>query len=536
MIDTNTKTISPKQKINMLSTRQQSLFLAVIAVFSIAQSACFSKKKSVIIQDETDVDEVEPIELKISDVKQIGGQATDGPIVKSNPIFKNADWVNNAVIYEVNVRQYTQEGTFKAFQKHIPRLQNLGVDILWFMPLQPIGKKNRKGDLGSYYSISNYTGINPEFGDINDFKAVVDQAHKAGMKVILDWVGNHTAWDHPWITEHPDWYQHDDSGKIKTPWDWTDVAQLNYKNPELRKEMIKQMQYWLDLGLDGFRCDVCFLVPVDFWEEARIALENKAGKKLFMLAEMEWNPDIDPNPARYMNQAFDAYYAWNYHGKSAELAKGKITAADFIKSIDEMRSKFPKGSLAMHFITNHDENTWNGTVEEKYGEKWKLFSMLNYTLSSSIPLIYSGEEANNKKRLEFFKKDPIPSWSDTSRYAWYRSMNALKHTHPALLNVDGIPMEIISSPTAVAEGMSSGVFIFKKTYQQKSVLVMCNLSDEPAPIALNQSGWSKGITSQQILIGDRFQTTSVKDTLSVSEPDIQSNIHLQPWGFVIIGQ
>lgn len=196
-------------------------------------------------------------------------------------------------------------------------------------------------------------------------------------------------------------------GELK-PRGRTDVAQLNYKNPALRKEMINQMLFWLDLGLDGFRCDVCFLVPADFWEEARIALESKAGKQLFMLAEMEWNPDIDPNPARYMNQAFDAYYAWNYHGKSADLAKGKITAADFIKSIEEMRSRFPKGSLAMHFITNHDENTWNGTVEEKYGEKWKLFSMLNYTLSGSIPLIYSGEEANNKKRLEFFKRIQLP--------------------------------------------------------------------------------------------------------------------------------
>ena len=190
----------------------------------------------------------------------------------------------------------------------------------------------------------------------------------------------------------------------------------------------------------------------------------------------------------------------------------------------------------MHFITNHDENTWNGTVEEKYGEKWKLFSMLNYTLSGSIPLIYSGEEANNKKRLEFFKKDPITSWSDTSRYSWYRTMNALKHNHPALINADGIPMEVITSPQSPAEGMSNGMYIFKKTYQQKSILVMCNLSDEPSPIALNQSGWSKGIASQQILIGDRYQTTSANNKLSVSEPDILSSIHLMPWGFVIIGQ
>ncbi len=499
-------------------------------------SACFSKTKFPPPLQESKEVIAPDINPKEGVVLDIGGKATDGPFIKSNPILKNADWVNNAVIYEVNTRQYTQEGTFKSFQKHIPRLQNLGVDILWFMPIQPIGKKNRKGELGSYYSISNYTGINPEFGDLNDFKAVIEQAHQAGMKVILDWVGNHTAWDHPWITQHPDWYQHDDSGRIKTPWDWTDVAQLNYKNPELRKEMIKQMQFWSDLGLDGFRCDVCFLVPVDFWEEARLALEAKAGRKLFMLAEMEWNTDIDPNPGRYMDKAFDAYYAWNYHSKSAELAQGKITAADFLKSIDEMRSKFPKGSLAMQFITNHDENTWNGTVEEKYGDKWKLFSMLNYTYSASIPLIYSGEEANNKKRLEFFKKDPITSWSDTSRYGWYRSLNTLKHNHPALINAGGIPMEIISSPTAVANGMGSNILIFKKTYQQKSILVICNLRNEPSYIDVVYHFGTTGISPKQVLLGDRFHTTSVKNPQSATEPEFLSNIHLQPWGFVVIGQ
>ncbi len=520
----------------MITSNHRTPLSLSLCTLCLLLSACFSKTKFPPPPQESNQVIAPDINPKEGEVLDIGGKATDGPFIKSNPILKNADWVNNAVIYEVNTRQYTQEGTFKSFQKHIPRLQNLGVDILWFMPIQPIGKKNRKGELGSYYSISNYTGINPEFGDLNDFKAVVDQAHQAGMKVILDWVGNHTAWDHPWITQHPDWYQHDDSGRIKTPWDWTDVAQLNYKNPELRKEMIKQMQFWLDLGLDGFRCDVCFLVPVDFWEEARLALEAKAGKKLFMLAEMEWNTDIDPNPGRYMDKAFDAYYAWNYHSKSAELAQGKITAAEFLKSIDEMRSKFPKGSLAMQFITNHDENTWNGTVEEKYGDKWKIFSMLNYTYSASIPLIYSGEEANNKKRLEFFKKDPITSWSDTSRYAWYRSLNALKHNHPALINAGGIPMEIISSPTAVAEGMGSNILIFKKTYQQKSILVICNLGDEPSPIDVVHQFGTTGISTKQILLGDRFQTTSKKNSLSASEPEFLSNIHLQPWGFVVIGQ
>lgn len=447
------------------------------------------------------------------------------------------NWAKSAVIYEVNTRQYTQEGTFNAFAKHLPRLKNLGVDVLWFMPIQPIGVKNRKGELGSYYSISNYTGVNTEYGNIEDFKAIIKTAHQMGMKVILDWVGNHTAWDHPWIQEHPNWYVHNDSGKIVTPWDWTDVAQLDYSNKELRAAMIEQMRYWLDLGLDGFRCDVSFLVPVSFWNEARESLTHFGNVKvisngteetrdIFMLAEMEWNTDKEANPAKYMYQAFDAYYAWTFHGKAAELAKGKIDAKTFLEITTEMRQRFPHNSMPMTFITNHDENSWNGTVNEKFGDKWKLFSALCYTYPNGIPMIYSGEEANNPKRLEFFKKDPI-KWGDTSRFAWYRFMNNLKETHPAL-HSSVSSSRVVTSPMKPAEGMSAGMYIYTLTdeYTKKSITVVANLSDEAGPIDLSRLEGFQNLTTKNIATGEKF----ILDSKSTNLNSIQMN----PWGFFIL--
>jgi len=232
----------------------------------------------------------------------IGCKSTDEKI---NVNLSAPQWSKNSVIYEVNVRQHSQEGTFKAVTKDIPRIKALGADILWLMPINPIGQKNRKGTLGSYYSVQNYTTVNPEFGTLNDFKELVQTAHNAGQKVIIDWVANHTAWDHAWISTHPEWYEKDKNGKIITQYDWSDVAKLNYTNKELRKEMIKALKYWVqECNIDGFRCDVAFLVPADFWVEARAELETI--KPVFMLAEMETQKDINPNPKVYFTNAFNA--------------------------------------------------------------------------------------------------------------------------------------------------------------------------------------------------------------------------------------
>jgi len=497
MFDTNTKRFSAV-----------GLFSLAMAISTLSSSCGLFQKKST--NDYPEVPAVMPMgDLPTKDITAVE------PISEIDNPTHSIDWIKNNVVYEVNTRQFNSGGTFKSFMPQIPRIKALGVDVLWFMPVYPIGQLNRKGGLGSYYSIKNYHEINPEFGTMDDFKAAVNAAHAQGMKVILDWVGNHTAWDHPWVTEHPDWYVHDSTGKIVTPWDWTDVAQLNFKNPELRKAMIAEMQFWVkECNIDGFRCDVAFLVPRSFWEEARIALEKD--KPLFMLAEMENNKDIDPNPPGYMEKAFDAYYGWTLHSASADCAKGKITGREFVNKFTEARAIFPAKAMMLSFLSNHDENTWNGTIEEKYADKWQVFSVLNYTLQNSLPLIYNGEEANNTKRLLFFEKDPITSWSDTSRYAWYRTMNHLKHTHPALQNgAWGAKEEVLK-----VTGGDENIYAFRRSSEGQTVTVIVNLS--------SKQQWIQAVGDRSL---DGTEKTYVKSPVTIKH--IGQGMPLDPWGYAV---
>lgn len=389
--------------------------------------------------------------------------------------YQAPTWSKNSVIYEVNTRQYNNEGTFKAVESDLPRIKNLGVDILWFMPIHPIGKLNRKGTLGSYYSVKDYKSINPEFGSLDNFKSLVKKAHEQGLKVIIDWVPNHTAWDHEWITKHPDWYVHDSTGKIITQYDWSDVAKLNYSNKDLRIAMIEAMKYWLtECDIDGFRCDVAFLVPADFWKEARVELEK--AKPVFMLAEMEAQKDINPNPREFFENAFNANYNWSLHSLGAEIAQGKKPISDLLRHLETSYKETPTDVYRMSFLTNHDENSWNGTVDEKYGQKWKAFSILNYTLPQTFPLIYSGEEANLKKRLQFFEKDPI-NWNDTTLYSWYRKMNAFKHSHSVVNNGNqGGDFNVINQFQLNGTEDVKSLFAFSRKNSTETLYVVCNLT------------------------------------------------------------
>ena len=379
-------------------------------------------------------------------------------------------WAKDATIYEVNTRQYTPEGTFQAFAQHLPRLRKMGVDILWFMPLQPIGVKERKGTLGSYYSISDYTATNPEFGTMEDFKQLVDQCHALGFKVVLDWVANHTSRDHPWTTQHPDWYNHEPDGTIVAPSGWTDVADLNYDNPDMRRAMIDAMKFWIrEVDLDGFRCDVAGSVPVDFWNRARKELE--AVKPVWMLAENEDQPWL-------MNEAFNANYGWSFHHTMNDIASGKVSADCIYGYFQKIDDTCPKGAYPMQFITNHDENSWNGTISERLGEGHKAFATLSFTVPG-MPLIYSGQEANNKKRLEFFEKDPI-DWSDLSLVDFYTQLNLLKAENPALWNgEDGSRLE------AIANDQPQSVVSFRRKKGNNEVVVLINLSDSLRLTTLN---------------------------------------------------
>lgn len=347
------------------------------------------------------------------------------PAVYAESRTPEPDWLRYASVYEVNVRQYTPEGTFNAFGEHLPRLRDMGVDVLWFMPIHPIGLKDRKGLLGSYYAVQDYRGINPEYGNLEDFKRLVARAHGMGMKVVIDWVANHTSRDHAWIAQHPTWYNYDDKGQIIAPFDWTDVADLNFDQYYMRRAMIDDMLFWIkDADIDGFRCDVAGEVAVDFWEDATLAI-RAVKPNVWMLAE-------DAASLWLLNNAFNTNYGWAFHHLMNKIAKGEEPASAVFEQLEKTARTYPQGTFPMQFITNHDENSWQGTEYERLGAGVKAFSVLYYTVPG-MPLIYSGQEAAFNRRLKFFEKDPI-DWKDKPLVPFYTQLNALKSENPALWN------------------------------------------------------------------------------------------------------
>ncbi|HEX8243762.1 MAG TPA: alpha-amylase family glycosyl hydrolase [Longimicrobium sp.] len=380
-------------------------------------------------------------------------------------------WSRRATIYEVNVRQYTPEGTFAAFQRHLPRLKRMGVDILWLMPVQPIGHKNRKGPLGSYYAVADYTAVNPEHGTEEDFRRLVDAAHAQGMKVILDWVANHTAHDHEWISAHPDWYVHRADGTISNArdnegreTDWTDVAELDYDRPAMRQAMIGEMRWWLTrMNIDGFRCDVAGGVPMDFWRDARAAL-TAARPDLFLLAEAE-SPE--------MHTAFDMTYGWELHHLLNEIVQGKKTTAELDRYFARQDSAYGRGAYRMYFTSNHDENSWNGTEFERMGANHQAAFVLSATAQNGMPLLYTGQEASLRKRLRFFEKDTV-DWNGPSLADFYGAMFALKHAQPALANGAWGGRQ-----TALRTDGGGRVYAFTRTQGTNTVLVAVNFGDAP---------------------------------------------------------
>jgi glycosidase len=377
-------------------------------------------------------------------------------------------WTRNANIYEVNIRQYTPEGTIVAFERQLPRLQKMGVKILWIMPVQPIGVKERKGSLGSYYSIRDYKAVNPEFGSQADFNRMVKTAHKLGMKVILDWVANHTAWDNVWVGEHPEWYKKNAKGEIgsyeynngREVEYWTDVVGLDYRQPALWDAMIAAMRFWVvEADVDGFRCDVASLVPTPFWQRARTELE--ALKPLFMLAESD-------DPA--IHTAFDMTYNWKLSEMFADVARGKADVATLRDRILHSNDGFPDDAYRMVFTTNHDANSWRWSDKETYGEKFKAFAVLAATLPG-MPLVYSGQESGLDKKIAFFEKDAI-DWKTYENVTFYQKLLKLKTHNPALRNgAEGGAFEFL--PTD-----NDKVIAYSRKNKSHLVEVFVNLSPE----------------------------------------------------------
>jgi glycosidase len=397
-------------------------------------------------------------------------------------------WAAGKTIYEVNLRQYTKEGTIKAFGAHLQRLKDLGVGILWFMPIQPIGKKNRKGTLGSYYSISSYTEVNPEFGSLEDFKSLVKQIHDLGMKVIIDWVANHTAWDHHWTVDHPEYYDRDEKGNFKPPVeDWEDVIHLDYGNPDLWDAMIDAMKSWItETDIDGFRCDMAHLVPTLFWNRARRDLNVM--KPVYMLAESE-NYDL-------LEYAFDTIYNWKLMHAMNDLASGKISAKDMADVIVNEFQYLPRGASYLNFTSNHDENSWQGSAIERIHYFLEPLTVLTF-LIPGIPLIYSGQEAGNYRRLKFFEKDEI-EWKEDKMTDLYQKLTSLKKRLP--VNTYNLQMIQNDKPASImsfsiADDMNKLVILLNFSGVQQNFHIQCKgneglwkntLTNEIAPFRCNE--------------------------------------------------
>ncbi len=337
------------------------------------------------------------------------------------PTTQHPDWAYNSTIYELNMRQFTPEGTFEAAEAQLPVLKDLGVDIIWVMPIQPIGKLTRKGSLGSYYSIIDYCDFNPEFGTREDFESFVRKAHELDMFVILDWVANHTAPDSKW-TENEGWHYRDSLGNLMVQYDWTDISKLNYDNQDMRKEMQRCMRWWMtEIGIDGFRCDVAMEVPTDFWNETFADL-RKDFPGMFTLAEAE-QPD-------HCETAFDMYYGWNLHHLMNDVAQGKKGVEDLWEYFAKADTTFCEKAIRMNFTSNHDENSWNGTEFERMGEASKAMAVFTYFVPG-MPLIYTGQEYANHRRLRFFEKDTI-EYNHADEFAMYMALNSIRKQNPAL--------------------------------------------------------------------------------------------------------
>lgn len=383
------------------------------------------------------------------------------------------EWSKNATMYQINTRQFTPEGTFAAAQEQLPRLKALGIDVLWLMPVHPIGEENRKGSLGSPYSVKDYMKVNPEFGTLDDLKAFVDAAHDLGMYVILDWVANHTAWDNWMRFEHPEWYERDYKGDFRpTPWwDWSDIIDLDFSQPELRKYMTEAMKYWVaEVGVDGYRCDVAGFVPVDFWNNVRKELD--AIKPVLMLAEWE-SRDLHA-------EAFDMTYAWSWSKTMHEIVKGYADVNGLFVYYSWNESAFPAEAYRMVHVANHDSNAWEGTMFENYGEALDAVITLS-VIGEGFPMMYNGQEAGNAKRLAFFEKDPIV-WKPHPIGDLYKTLFALKHDNKALWNGQ-FGGRMVHVPNSEAKTVLS----FVREKDGDKIFAVFNFSDSPKTVSFNET-------------------------------------------------
>lgn len=422
-------------------------------------------------------------------------------------IFKKADWINNTNVYEVNLRQYSDEGTFNAFLNELPRLRDMGVATLWFMPITPIAQKNKKGTLGSQYACSDYTAVNPEFGTLEDFKAFVEIAHEMGFKVIIDWVANHTGWDHVWTKTHPEYFEKDDNtNDFKIASGMEDIIELDFNNPDLRMAMIDAMRYWVtECNIDGFRCDLAFWVDLDFWLEARAELETT--KVLFWLAEN----DAIENSSYF--QAFDACYTWKWMHTTEDFYKNHQVKGQLDALLHEYEYVGGKNGIKLWFTSNHDENSWNGTEYEKYGDAAKAFAVHSFTWEG-IPLVYSGQEMPNLKRLKFFEKDVIEWKGNYELHDFYKTLLSLRKSNAALNAGDPD-----TTTTWLKTNAEKNVMAWLRKNGSNEVLVLLNMSRDEV-----------NCTIETDLVTGTFINVFDKNNCDLGE---ERSFVMQPWAYLV---
>lgn len=411
-------------------------------------------------------------------------------------------WMMQGNIYEVNVRQYTPEGTFKAFATHLNRLKEMGVQTLWFMPVNPISKADRKGSLGSYYAVSDYTAINPEYGTMDDWKALVKEAHEKGFKVMIDWVPNHTGADHYWLQKHPDFYVKDSTGKPVSQFDWTDTRKLNFANAELRDTMIKQMKFWVtETGIDGLRCDYAVGPSRDFWKDCIKQL--KATKNLFMLAEADsaWLHEV----------GFDATYSWPEFNMMKLIAAGKRNAAAMDSIIKHTDTTLQKNGIRLFFTSNHDENSWNkADFETMPGASHAPFAVMTQTIQRSVPLIYSGQEEPVLRAIKFFDKDTM-GFAKYGRAGMYQKLLALRKANPAL--------GANAAFARLTTGVEDKIYAYAREEGVHKVVVLLNLSATPQTFSV-KDGMLAG-EATEIFTGKKEKLTPGK------------SFSLEAWGYQV---
>ena len=369
--------------------------------------------------------------------------------------------LENSVVYEMNVRQYTPEGTFAAAMQQLPRLAELGVDIVWLMPIYPIGVEGRKGTLGSYYAVKNYCDINPEFGTLEDFDNFLAEAHRLGLRVVIDWVANHTSPDAVWVNGKPaDWYERDAEGNTTFTADWSDTANLNYDNKDVWKGMADAMRFWMERGIDGFRCDMACEVPLEFWQETIAGLRADY-PGMYMLAEGE-------EPKLHTLSGFNSSYSWELHHMLNAIARGEKNIPELLEYLEKDAQRHPAEAFRLMFTSNHDENSWAGTEFERMGDAAKLMAVLTFTLPGGQPLIYTGQEIGWNKRFEFFQHDPVSSWEKNEYTDFYKWLIDIRHNNPALAaGAAGGKFEVVSA--------EDGVLVFTRTLPDNKVTVKAEL-------------------------------------------------------------